>query len=117
MNAMNERVPSTTTGRALRYAVRQTYGPHSIATGITETHYARRGWRATPFPVINDPRRDRGTNCWDALGAFLDASAATGGDEWNVQVHVMGDATEHHADFALSGILASFLRRPTGSTA
>jgi len=86
-------------GERLKAAVRATYGPHARATAINETFYpANGGWKDTPF-------RCTGADQWDMLADYLRQTARLGAEEWNLSIQVLGDSTNHHADFALAELV------------
>ena len=97
MNATTDR---TITGETLRRAVQNAYGPHATATAINETFYpASGGWKETPFRCI-------GADQWDMLADYLQQTIRLGAEEWNISIRVLGDSTNHHADFAIAELVA-----------
>jgi len=97
---MNANTNRTITGETLRRAVENAYGPHATATAINETFYPENGgWKETPFRCI-------GTDQWDMLADYLQQTIRLGAEEWNLSIAVLGDSTNHHADFALAELVA-----------
>jgi len=97
---MNATTNGTITGEMLRRAVCSSYGPHARATAINETFYpGNGGWKDTPFTCT-------GADQWEMLADYIRQSIRLGAEEWNISIRILGDSTDHHADFAIAELVA-----------